>query len=411
MAVGHKKRVKREAVTLADSAPSESFSDFPLSENSEELRALLSGWINVGTQDGLPGVTEHSALGIPAFSRGVELIAGTIAGLPLKTYAGEGAQRRQVPSVFDDPTGPYEISPFNWVEMIVMHLVMYREAYLIELRNNLGALVGYYPTHPVNVSKVEWSGPAKRYHVADATGGSTIYGTPDDPTDAGAILQILGPESTGLRGTSLFWTHRRIFQIAIAAEKASARTFSGALIGGLVTTDGEEDVESEEAKLILDKLNAKVSGTDNAGRLAFINRHLKLQSWQMSNLDAQFAESRAFQIEEFARMLGLPPHLLAAVDKQTSWGTGVAEQNLGLARYCLMGYTSRIESALKSALPFPDFVEFDYKGLLQGTPKDEIDLLLAEVAGGLLERDEARAVINLPPSTAQEPVPTGGTNG
>ncbi len=377
--------------------------DYPLSGDSPELNALLAGWVNVGSLGGLPGVNEQTALGIPAFSRGTELIAGTIAGLPLKTYSGTGANREEVPSIFDDPTGPYEISPYNWIEMVVLHLVMYKEAYLVELRNGAGALVGYYPTHPMNVTKVEWQGPAKRYHVAGANGTSTVYGTPDDPTDEGAVVQILGPATTGLRGTSLFHTHLRIFQAAIAAEKASARTFTGALIGGLLTTEGEDEIEEGEADLILEKLNARVSGTDNAGRLAFVNRHLKLTNWQMSNLDAQFNESRAFQVEEFARMLGLPPHLLAAVDKQTSWGTGVAEQNLGLARYCLMAYTSRIESALTAQLPFPDFVEFDYKGLLQGTPKDEIDLLLAEVGGGLLERNEARAIINRPPS--EEAIP------
>ncbi len=408
--MGKKKRQREQA---AVSSTQETFDDFPLTDNSEELRALLSGWINVGTRDGLPNVNEHTAMGIPAFARGVELIAGTIAGLPLKTYSGTGANRQEVPSLFDDPTGPYEISPFNWVEMIVLHLIMYKEAYLIELRNNAGALVGYYPTHPINVTKVEWNGPDKVYHVAEAHGGTTIYGTPEVPTEKGGVLQILGPTTNGLRGSSIFWTNRRIFQIAIAAELASARTFTGALIGGLVTTAPDEDLGDDpegEADLILQKLNAKMSGPDNAGKLAFVNRHLEFKNWQMSNLDAQFSESRAFQIEEFARLLGLPPHLLAQTDKQTSWGTGVSEQNLGLARYCLMGYTSRIEAALNTALPFPDFVEFDYKGLLQGTPKEEIELLLAE-AGltrgqqgiGLMTRDEARAVVNLPP--APEPVP------
>jgi len=405
--VGKKKsRHAREAA-----AEAAVFSDYPLSGDSEELHALLSGWINVGSMDGLPGVDESSALAIPAFSRGVGLIAGTIAGLPLKTYIGEGANRREVPSIFDDPTGPYEISPFNWVDMIVRHLVMYEEANLIELRNGAGALVGYYPVHPVNVSRVEWAGPAKRFHVTDANGGSTVYGTPSDPTDAGAILQILGPTCSGLRGTSLFRQHRRIFQIAQAAEKASARTFTGALIGGLVTTDGDEDIEGDEAQLIVEKLNQKVSGTENAGRLAFINRHLKLTNWQMSNLDAQFSESRAFQIEEFARMLGLMPIHLAQTEKQTSWGTGISEQNLGLARFTLMQYTSRIESAINvksNALPFSDFIEFDYKGLLQGTPKEEIALLLEQVAGGLLEVNEARAILNLPP-TAIVPAPQGVT--
>ena len=386
-----------------DKAAEAQLYDYPLSENSEELRALLAGWIAVGS-NGLEGVNEHTAFSIPAFARGVELIASTIATLPLKTYSGEGAQRREVPSVFDDPTGPYEITPYGWVETVVMHLVCYREAYLLQLRNGAGALVGYFPIHPGTVTKVAWEGPSKRYHVTNGTGGTKIYGTPDDPTDDGAIRQILGPSTASLRGRPLWESHRRTFQIAIAAEKASARTFTGALIGGLVTPNDEDVPDAEESKLILEHLNSKVSGVENAGRLAFINRNLKMTSWQMSNLDAQFNESQAFVIEQFARMLGLMPIHIGQTDKQTSWGTGVAEQNLGLARYCLMSYTSRIESALSLDLPFPEFVEFDYKGLLQGTPKDEIELLLSEAglaAGqpgvGLIDINEARAVINYPP--------------
>ena len=382
---------------------SENF-DLPLSGDTLELRALLSGWVNVAA-NGLDGVTEASAMGIPAFSRGVELIAGTIAGLPLKTYAGEGASRRRVTSLLDDPTGPYDMTPFNWVEMQVMHLVCYREAYLLHIRNKAGAAVGYFPVHPDNVTKVEWlANGSKRFHVKNGT-ETKVYGTPEDPTNEGAIRQVLGPTMSGLRGTSLFQTHRRIFQIAIAAEKASAKTFTGALVSGLISMDGDEDVEEEEAQAIMEKLNQRIAGTDNAGRLAFINRHLKMTSWQMSNLDAQFAESRAFQIEEFARMLGLPPHLLAQTEKQTSWGTGVAEQNVGLARYTLMGYTSRLEAAYRKDLPGKEFAEFDYKGLLQGTPKDEIDLLLSQVAGGLLDANEARAILNLPPKTITTPTP------
>jgi HK97 family phage portal protein len=169
-------------------------------------------------------------------------------------------------------------------------------------------------------------------------------------------------------------------------------------VGGLVTTEEGEDVEEAEATLILEHLNARISGPDNAGRLAFINRHLKLTNWQMTNLDAQFSESRAFQVEEFARMLGLMPIHLAQTEKQTSWGTGIAEQNVGLSRFNLMHHTSNFESTVRKILPDGQFVEFDYKGLLQGTPAQEIELLLAESGGGpIITTDEARAVLNLGP--------------
>jgi HK97 family phage portal protein len=373
---------------------------YPLSENSPELRALLAGWI--GTSNGLPTPGEDDAFSIPAFSRGTQIVAGTIAGLPLRTYQRTDEQREQVPGIFDDPSGPFGLSPFEWVEMSILHLLCYRELYLQRLTNDGGAVIGYWPIHPGAVTKVEWVGTSKRFtvHYSD---GDRILGTIADPTEAGAILQVLGPGITnGLRGNPLWDQHRATFQTAIAAEKAAARVFTGALVRGLVTTaEGEEldpDDPEGEAKQIMEKLNTRMNGVDHAGQFAFVNRHLKFDKWSQSNLDAQFTETRTFGIEDFARMIGTPPHLLAAIDKQTSWGTGVAEQNLGLARYCLMQYTSRLESAVNKALMPPgEFIEFDYKGLLQGSPKEEIELLIAEVGGPILLANEARRVLNLPP--------------
>ena len=132
----------------------------------------------------------------------------------------------------------------------------------------------------------------------------------------------------------------------------------------------------------------------------------------MTQRDAQFIESRSFQVEEVSRIYGVPPHLLGQTEKQTSWGTGVAEQNLGLSRFTLMGWTSRIESALAAVLPPTEFAEFDYRGLLAGTPQQEIELLIAQKNAGLLSADEARAILNRPPLPEQPappaPTPPGG---
>jgi hypothetical protein len=90
-------------------------------------------------------------------------------------------------------------------------------------------------------------------------------------------------------------------------------------------------------------------------------------------------------------------------EKQTSWGTGVAEQNLALARFTLMGWSSRIEQVLSRRLPSNQFVEFDYTGLLQGTPAEEIRLLLEQTGGKpFLTVEEARKVRNLPALTPEQ---------
>jgi len=183
---------------------------------------------------------------------------------------------------------------------------------------------------------------------------------------------------------------------AIAGDRAAAKMFaSGALHSGIVTP--EEDVTEEEAKTIKESLNAKVSGWENAGEIAVVNRRLKFTPWTMSLEDAQFLQSRQFQVEEIARWTGVPPHLLMQTEKQTSWGTGVAEQNRGLSRFTLQSYTSRTEERLSRLLPAPRFCEFDFAGLLQPAPEVEIPLLIQQVAAGLMTPNEARRIRGMDP--------------
>jgi HK97 family phage portal protein len=204
----------------------------------------------------------------------------------------------------------------------------------------------------------------------------------------------------GLKGMSLLGVARQSFGTTIAGDRAAAKMFgNGALIAGLVST--EEDVDEDEAKEIKAGLDRKVGGWENAGEVAFVNRKLKFSPWTMSAEDAQFLQSRQFQIEEIARWTGVPPHLLMQTEKQTSWGTGVAEQNRGLGRFTLLGWTMRFEQRLSRLLGgqsrTPRFAEFDFAGLERPTPEEEIRLLIEQVTAGLLTVNEARRIRNLPP--------------
>jgi HK97 family phage portal protein len=132
----------------------------------------------------------------------------------------------------------------------------------------------------------------------------------------------------------------------------------------------------------------------------------------LSAVDAQFMASRAFSIEEVGRWWGIPAHLLGQVEKQTSWGTGVAEQNRGLALYTLTPWTTRIEQRCTRLLGRSRIAEFDYSAFLAPSVADEIRLLLEQVNGGLLLPNEARRIRNLPPVAGGDVlrVPAGAAN-
>jgi HK97 family phage portal protein len=148
------------------------------------------------------------------------------------------------------------------------------------------------------------------------------------------------------------------------------------MIAGLVTPDADEDLTVDEAKTVKDTVTAAMTGVENAGAVAVINRKLKFTPWQLSAVDAQFMASRDFSIDEVGRWWGIPGHLLGQTEKQTSWGTGIAEQNRGLARWTLTPWTSRFEQRMTRLLAGRRVAEFDYSGFI------------APVAGG---RDPAPA--------------------
>jgi HK97 family phage portal protein len=190
------------------------------------------------------------------------------------------------------------------------------------------------------------------------------------------------------------WVARNSFGKSIAADRAAARMFSnGAMISGMVTPD--EDFDEDEAKEIKSQVDRKVSGWENAGQIAVINRKLKFTPWTMTSADAQFLESRVFEVEEVARWFGLLPIHLSQTEKQTSWGTGVAEQNRGLARFTFQPHTKRIEQRISRVLAKPRFVRYDYGEILQPAHEQLIPLVISQVKAGLITPNEGRKKLGL----------------
>lgn len=371
---------------------------FNLHGDTSATAVLLGGTVNYSGET----VTEGSTLSLSAVYRAVALISEGIATLPLKTYRDkESGVRERVTSFLDWPAGPDELmTPFEWKERVVLHLLLAGESDLLHIRNKAGALVGLKPVHPsaVTVHADDQVAGGERYTVS-LDDGRNLALTPFGTTEADpGMTRILGPRVRGNRGVSPLAHAATSIGIGLAAERATAKMFrDGAMIKGALTPAAGEDLDTEDAESIRDDLNRYVFGGDNAGTIPLINRVLTFNQWQFNNVDSQFLENRQFQIEEISRWLGVPPMLLMQLEKQTSWGTGVSQQNTNFAQQVLRSWSKRMEERLFRLLPQPRWVEFDFAGLLAGAPAEETALLLSEVNGGLRTLNEARRIKNLPP--------------
>lgn len=351
-----------------------------------------SGWMMMSGNDAGESVTETTALGSTAFFRAVSVIASTIATLPLKSYrTSDDGVRDLVPSFLDDPCAPF-FTPFEWVELVMAYLVLHGNAYLLHLMNGAGTLQGLFPIHPSLITP-EWvtspDGHIIGKQFKTTIKGATVYYSEDEMT------QIMGLGTDGLQGVSVLSTARNTLGSTISGDRAAARMFAnGMLIGGLVTTD--ETMTEDDGKTVMAGLKQKLTGTKNAGDIALVNASLKFQPWSMNAVDAQFLESRTFQVEEISRLLGVPKVLLAE-DGASSWGTGIGQLLAYMQKTTFVPWTRRVEQRLSLLLSSPRHCEFEYDGLLAGTPMEETALLAAQLAAGIIDVNEARAALKLDP--------------
>ena len=336
-------------------------------------------------------VTEQSALGLSSVWRAVSLIAGTIASLKASAvqYNDDGT-RVEVPSWLDEPYTPMGMTVYEFWETIVLHLLLHGNAFLLHVRDGAGRMVGAVPIHPCSVQvEADPKTLVKEYKV------SYVDRPPEELTDLD-LTHIPFISTDGIRGLSPITVARNSMGTSIAGERAAASAFSnGMMLSGIATP--EDDVHPDQAEEIARQLAASFSGFENAGSIGVLTRRMKFSPMAQTMADAQFLESRRFQVEEVARWFGVPPHLLMQTEKQTSWGSGVAEQNRGLGRTVLGPIVARIEQRVSRLLAPGRRLKFDFAALERPSAEQEVDLLLKQVAGGLMTVNEARAVRDMAP--------------
>lgn len=335
-------------------------------------------------------VTEHTALAIAAVWRAVNLIAGTLAslGADVTSPTSDGPIR----SWATNPGACVGQTAFEFWETLYIHLLLHGNAFGLIMRNQAGAVIGLWLLHPnqVTVERENPREPWKLYRVTHDDGSVVEYGDIE-------LLHIPALCTDGIRGLAPVAIARNSLGTTIAGDRAASKLFSeGAINGGLITPKEGEDLTPEEVDYIKALLHRKIVGWENAASIGVINRRLDFSSWSMSMEDAQFLESRQFGIEEIARWFGVPPHQLMQTDKQTSWGTGVAEQNRGLSRTTLGPWAARVSQRIQMLLAPGRQLVWRFAELERPTPETELEGLLAMRREGVITANEVRERRGLP---------------
>jgi len=151
-----------------------------------------------------------------------------------------------------------------------------------------------------------------------------------------------------------------------------------------------------------DAWRAANSGVDNAHRVALLTEGAKFSKVAMSPDEAQFLQTRQFQVPEIARIFGVPPHLISDATNSTSWGSGLAEQNIAFSMFSLRPWLERIEAGFNRLL-FAEtadrmkFMKFNLDEIKRGAPKERMELWATGLMNGIYSIDEVRAAEDMPP--------------
>ena len=370
----------------------------------------LLTWMMAGSQtDSGVLVTPERSVQITAVYRAVSLISGAAAALPLKVFRSGRREEVRVP-LLERPHP--DATDFELWEYVYVSLLLWGNAYLEKRRDGLGRVVELWPINPATVT-------VRRGALTEANPSGKEFVIGSQVLTPYEVLHIPGLSYNGLVGLSPIQVARQALGLAAAAEAFGAKLFgSGSLMSGVLQTD--QKLTEEVAQRVKADFAAKVGGgLRNAHEVAVLDAGLKFQPISIPPEDAQFLQTRKFQVQEIARLYGVPPHLLMDLDGSTSWGTGIEQQTIGFVVYTLRPWLTRVERRVTASdlIPARAYAEYVVEGLLRGDTATRYQAYATARQWGWMSINEIRARENLEPVEGGDQLisplnmePIGGTD-
>ncbi len=345
-------------------------------------------------------VTERSAMQMTAVYSCVRILAEAVAGLPLHLYRynADGGKEKAIDHplylLLHDEPNP-EMSSFVFRETLMTHLLLWGNAYAQIIRNGKGEVMALYPLMP-NKMSVERDENGQLYYTytrsaeeAKTAETGRVILLPKD------VLHIPGLGFDGLVGYSPIAMAKNAIGLAIATEEYGAKFFAnGAAPSGVLEHPGT----IKDPQRVREAWQSQFGGSSNSGKIAVLEEGMKYTPISISPEQAQFLETRKFQIDEIARIFRVPPHMVGDLEKSSF--SNIEQQSLEFVKYTLEPWIVRWEQAINRALLSEKekesyFVKFNVDGLLRGDYQSRMNGYATARQNGWMSANDIRELENL----------------
>lgn len=345
-------------------------------------------------------VDEHTAYNFSVFWCGVQMIAGTLASLPLPTYQRVAKGGRKPASdyplyqLLHTQPNPFMTS-YSFRETLQAHVLTWGNGYALIQRASAGGMpTAIMPLDPARMA-VKWdkNTQALYYEYSPHEGAVIPYG-PDE------IFHVRGLGFNGVIGYSLVQMARESLGVGLAMEKYQASFYGNAGVpSGGIKIPGDLSQKGREA--LRRTLTEEHVDWKNKRRPMILEGGTEWQTFSVPQEDAQFLESRRFSVEEFARWFKLPVHLLREMTN-SSVRANIEQESLEFVLYTMRDWAVRWEQEIvRQLIPLADretyFAEFNFDGLLRGDSATRADIYMKGVQTGRYTINEILQLENVNP--------------
>ena len=363
--------------------------------HDEVLAAIAAG---NGTLSG-KNVTHKTALQVAVAFCCARVISEGVAQVPFKLFLDDGTKKMPATEhplydlLFRMPND--SATSFQWRETFCFQTVFTGDSFSFINRGRRGEILELTNLEPskVEVKDPEFVGERPKYFLTSKEGQQQEF-------PAESILHIKGPSWDGVVGLDAVKIAREAIGLSKAVEDSHAKMHAnGVKSGGLLSVEGKLD--QDQYKQLSDWLKNNFTGAKSFDTM-IVDRAAKFTQMSMSGVDAQHIETRRYQIEEVCRFFRVMPLMVMQADKASTFAS--AEQMfLAHVVHTLAPWYERIEQSIDTQLLTKEeraagyYVKFITQGLLRGALKDTAEYLTKLCNIGIMNRNEARSLLDLNP--------------
>ncbi len=354
-------------------------------------------------------VNERTSMQMTAVYACVRVLSEAIASLPLQLYqyTENGGKEKAVdhPLYFllhDEPNP--EMTSFVFRETMMTHLLLWGNAYVQVIRNGRGQVIALYPLMPdrMVVDRDDKGRLYYEYTISDddaktiKSKDSTVRLSPED------VLHIPALGFDGLVGYSPIAMAKNAIGLSIAAEEYGSKFFAnGANPSGVLEHPGT----LKDPTKVRESWQDTFGGSQRAGKVAVLEEGMHYTPISISPNEAQFLETRKFQIDEIARIFRIPPHMIGDLEHATF--SNIENESLNFVKYSLDPWVCRIETALNRRLLSENekgtyFFKFNVDGLMRGDYQSRMEGYAVARQNGWMSCNDIRNLEQLSPISDEE---------